>query len=354
MRHMYVYFFCALIFSASVVNAQTPSTISIQGVLRDGTGAAVANGPYAMSFAIYSVTTGGAALWTESQPSVIVQNGLYNVQLGSVTPFGSLAFNQQYYIGVTAGGTEMSPRITLTAAPYAMGFKGSSNVFGGSGNVGIGTITPNANLQVVGTTVTDQATINGQANIGVANIGTLNANTATLGVTTINANTTINATATIATANVGTLNASATSLGTTTINSSATISGTLAVGSSATINGNTTVTSGVLKVGGLTAALGNVGTRIITGTINSDGTILSATNDFAVTHPQTGVYFIHYNATVLGLTVTPYNTNPTMVMDFRFYSYIWKDGSGNPYIVFEDRNSSPTNIPFEFIAIVSQ
>lgn len=144
--------FLLLVFllTVGVIYGQTPSTLSLQGVLREVSGAAAADGDYAMTFKIYDVLTGGTALWTETQSAVRVNNGVYSVQLGAVTAL-NLAFDKQYYIGVTVGGSELTPRMVLTAAPYALGFRGTQNVFGGGGNVGIGTLNPSAMLHVTGT-----------------------------------------------------------------------------------------------------------------------------------------------------------------------------------------------------------
>ncbi|MBV6511004.1 MAG: hypothetical protein FMNOHCHN_00483 [Ignavibacteriaceae bacterium] len=130
-----------------------PSTLSLQGVLRDQTGAAVQDGNYVLVFNIYSTATGGSSLWNETQSSVPVVNGVFSVRLGSVTSFGSLNFTQQYWVGIrvgSTGATELSPRIELTAVPYAFALKGGENVLAGSGNVGIGTLSPSQKLHVNG------------------------------------------------------------------------------------------------------------------------------------------------------------------------------------------------------------
>ena len=139
-----------LLLVTTALFSQTPSTISLQGVLREATGAATTDGQLAMTFKIYDVLIGGTALWSETQ-TITVTNGVYSAQLGASTAL-NINFSQQYYVGVTVGGTELAPRMVLTAAPYAMGLRGSSNVFGGGGNVGIGTLTPDASkkLHVVG------------------------------------------------------------------------------------------------------------------------------------------------------------------------------------------------------------
>ena len=60
-------------------------------------------------FKIYNVPSGGAALFTETQ-TVTVNNGIYNVILGTNSAL-TLPFDAQYYLGVTVGAdTEMTPR----------------------------------------------------------------------------------------------------------------------------------------------------------------------------------------------------------------------------------------------------
>lgn len=101
-------------------HAAVPGTFSYQGVLNDGAGAHVADGDYSITFSLYDVESGGAALWTETQPAVPVASGLFSALLGSVTPL-TLAFDQPYYLGVAVGGSEeLSPRTPLSSVPYAM------------------------------------------------------------------------------------------------------------------------------------------------------------------------------------------------------------------------------------------
>lgn len=98
-------------------------TINFQGKLVDKVnGTNVANGSYSVVFSIYDVGSGGTALWSETQGSVSVTDGVFQVELGSSTAFPS-DFNFNWdgrYLGVNvASDGEMTPRIRLTAAPYA-------------------------------------------------------------------------------------------------------------------------------------------------------------------------------------------------------------------------------------------
>ena len=156
---------CLFLLTSLFINSlfpQTPTTISLQGVLRDATGAAVADNSYSMTFKLYSVLTGGSSIWSETQ-SVATVNGVYNVQLGSVTSFTGVSFGVPYWVGVTIGGTELTPRVALTGSPYAMSLRGTDNVFPNSGNVGIGTASPSSKLSVTG-----DAAITGNTSIGGA------------------------------------------------------------------------------------------------------------------------------------------------------------------------------------------
>ena len=111
-------FFISCIVSLSA-NAQTKK-ISLQGFLKDANGKAVADGIQALTFKIYTVASGGTALWSEDQ-SLKVVGGVYAAQLGSVTDISALSWNVPYFVGVTVQGVELTPRTELTYAPYSFG-----------------------------------------------------------------------------------------------------------------------------------------------------------------------------------------------------------------------------------------
>ena len=104
---------------ASAALAAVPEKISYQGVLTNANGTVVPNGNYNLTLSLYDTASGGTALWTEAQLAA-VNNGVFNVVLGSVVPI-HIAFDKQLYLGVAvAGGSELTPRTMLTATPYAL------------------------------------------------------------------------------------------------------------------------------------------------------------------------------------------------------------------------------------------
>ena len=126
------------------------ATLSMQGTIRNSTGSAVPDGTYSLTFKLYTVESGGTAVWTETQNEVRVVGGVYSALLGSTTPLNA-AFNVPYYVGVAVdGGAELIPRFRLTSAPYALSLIGQGNTFPSSGTVGVGTASPEAgqNLHV--------------------------------------------------------------------------------------------------------------------------------------------------------------------------------------------------------------
>ncbi len=101
-------------------NATIPTTLGYQGRLKNASDVAQ-NGTFSFTFRVYASSTGGVALWTETQPTVSVDQGAFAVQLGSVTPFPTtLDFNQQFYLTIDVNGDgEMSPRIPSNSVPSA-------------------------------------------------------------------------------------------------------------------------------------------------------------------------------------------------------------------------------------------
>jgi hypothetical protein len=93
----------------------------IQGVLKSSEGTALPEGTYSLTFRIYlSNESDAQVLWTETQPNVQLQDGVYSVALGSVTPL-HLPFDRPYFLGVSLGDQpEFIPRSELTAAPSAL------------------------------------------------------------------------------------------------------------------------------------------------------------------------------------------------------------------------------------------
>lgn len=101
--------------------------ISIQGILKDGDGAAVADGNYSLTFSLYASATGGSPVWSETQSTVRVRSGVYSALLGSVNAFtggtapSNAIFDVAYFLGVKVnGGNELTPRTELSYSPYAL------------------------------------------------------------------------------------------------------------------------------------------------------------------------------------------------------------------------------------------
>jgi hypothetical protein len=99
-------------------SAPIPALINYQGYLTDSSGTPI-NAILGITFAIYD--SGGTQLWTETQPSVSVSNGLFNVLLGSVNPINVGSLGGESYLGVQVGAdAEMTPRQRLVSVAYAL------------------------------------------------------------------------------------------------------------------------------------------------------------------------------------------------------------------------------------------
>jgi hypothetical protein len=103
---------------------QTPYKVTVQGRLTDPAGNPITS-QVNVTFKLYSVASGGSAIFSEGPTSVTPDTrGLLTYQLGSSTAMTSALVSQfanSLYLGITVGtDSEMSPRILLTAAPYAL------------------------------------------------------------------------------------------------------------------------------------------------------------------------------------------------------------------------------------------
>lgn len=120
--------------AASTSFSQIPDRINYQGRLTDAGGSPI-NTTVAITFALYTVQSGGTNIWSETHSSVEVVNGIFEVELGSQGGPGVPAdqFDVPLYLGVTVGNdSEMTPRQPLLPAPYAFRSQQAASVDDGT------------------------------------------------------------------------------------------------------------------------------------------------------------------------------------------------------------------------------
>jgi hypothetical protein len=118
--------FCYGLISVSGVMAAPGiyERIGFQGKLVNNDGTNVTDGSYSIRFDLYDAASSGTSVWNETQ-NVTVTDGIFRVELGSVTPFDSDVFDDDsLFLNIQInGGSSLTPRIRFAASPYAMNAK---------------------------------------------------------------------------------------------------------------------------------------------------------------------------------------------------------------------------------------
>ena len=113
----------------TAVEAAITPLMSYQGRLVEG-GMPV-TGTRSMTFSLYNASSAGTLIWSEAQ-SVNVTNGLFQVALGSVTPFNETVLgqmSQNLWLEINVAGNIL-PRQQLMGSPYALTLAPGATVTG--------------------------------------------------------------------------------------------------------------------------------------------------------------------------------------------------------------------------------
>ena len=106
----------------ALTSAEPPLTIKMQGLLQTAGGGPVPDGTYGMTFALYANQEGGEPLYSDVDPAVTVNNGVFDGTIGDVKPFDGVAVmdGTATWVGVTVGGEPELPRVPFGWSPYAI------------------------------------------------------------------------------------------------------------------------------------------------------------------------------------------------------------------------------------------
>ncbi len=109
----------AILAAAAPAPAAVPRAIAFQGFLTDAA-AQPLQGTVSLVLSIYGAATGSSPLWTETQASVAVSDGVFAVTLGNATPFpADLFISPTRFLGIRVNGEAELPRTQLRSTPYA-------------------------------------------------------------------------------------------------------------------------------------------------------------------------------------------------------------------------------------------
>ena len=103
-------------------------TFSHQGKLLDSSGNPVADGSYTVMYRLYHVSSGGTAVYTDTN-TVTITDGYFNSEFGA-SDVDPKTFSEQTWLEITVNGETLTPRQFLRGAPYASGLVAGSAAIG--------------------------------------------------------------------------------------------------------------------------------------------------------------------------------------------------------------------------------
>lgn len=101
--------------------AVVPSTVGLDGRLQSAAGGPVADGEYAVTFALYDASDSKAALWSEQVPKLAVKSGAFAYDLGATKALDQavLGGSKGVWLGVAVGVEPELPKTPLQSVLFA-------------------------------------------------------------------------------------------------------------------------------------------------------------------------------------------------------------------------------------------
>jgi hypothetical protein len=325
---------------ATAGNAAVPTLVQFSGVLAGSNGKPLTS-ISGVTFSLYAEQEGGAPLWLETQNVQPDKNGNYSVMLGSTTsqglPASLFASGQARWLGVQPQGQEPQPRIMLLSVPYALK-AGDAQTLNGQPASAFATASPGSaangngvnNNAITGSGTTDYVPLwLSKSKLGSSNIFQSAAGDLGIGTTSPAANLDVNGTSDIRntltlfpSTSSPTLSVNGTafqvsSTGNVTFVSGQTFPGTgtvTSVGSGAGLTGGPITTSGTLSVatGGVTnAMLQNSSLTVKAGTALTGGGTVSLGNSTTLNVDTTKVPLLSGNNSFTGNQAVTGNLSDT-------------------------------------------
>ena len=134
-----------------------------------------------MTFRLFTGSSGGSAVWSETQAAVPVSNGLFSVALGAGTPIDESIMHQPLWLEVQVGAETMTPRTALVGSPYAFslvpgavvkGYINSTETYSSTLNVGnYGSGQAIAGQSLTGAAIVGMSASSGDGVHGLSNTG---------------------------------------------------------------------------------------------------------------------------------------------------------------------------------------